>query len=327
MEASLVPRAGIEFQAIPAAGLHGVNLTSLPGNILQLIRGWRQAGNVLERFEPDVLFFTGGYMGIPVALAGRKIPSVMYVPDIEPALALKWIGKWVDIIAVSVDASRTYFPTDKRVEVTGYPIRQELADVEKAGARRFFGLSEELPVILIFGGSRGARSLNQAAWTILSKLLEKTQILHVTGKLDWPQVEAVRCGLFAEQAARYHPYPYLHEEMAQALGAADLVISRAGAATIGEYPHFSLPAVLVPYPHAWRYQKVNADYLTAHGAAVMVSDEALKEDLLPVVEDLLSDPNRMTEMGQAAAMLSRGNAAVRIADLIREAAGRGGSRG
>jgi len=327
MEASLVPRAGIEFQAIPAAGLHGVNLTSLPGNVLQLIRGWRQAGEVLKRFKPDVLFFTGGYVGIPVALAGRQIPSVMYVPDIEPALALNWIGKWVDTVAVSVEASRTYFPADKRVEVTGYPIRQELVGVEKAGARRFFDLSEELPVILIFGGSRGARSINEAVWGILSKLLEKAQILHVTGRLDWPQVEAVRSGLPAKLAPHYHPHPYLHEEMAQALGAADLVISRAGAATIGEYPHFSLPAVLVPYPHAWRYQKVNADYLASQGAAVMVSDEALKEDLLPVVEDLLGDPNQLTEMGHAAARLSRGNAAERIADLVREAAGRGGSRG
>jgi UDP-N-acetylglucosamine--N-acetylmuramyl-(pentapeptide) pyrophosphoryl-undecaprenol N-acetylglucosamine transferase len=117
-------------------------------------------------------------------------------------------------------------------------------------------LDEGARTVLVFGGSRGARSINEAVWDILPNLLEIAQVVHITGELDWPRVPAVIEKLDATYANRYHPHAYLHEGMGQALGAADLVVSRAGAATIGEYPLFGLPAVLVPYPHAWRYQEV-----------------------------------------------------------------------
>ncbi len=99
----------------------------------------------------------------------------------------------------------------------------------------------------------------------LPALVEMAQIVHITGELDWPNVEAKMKELTKAQSARYHAFPYLHEEMGAALAAADLALSRAGASTLGEYPLFGLPAILVPYPHAWRYQKVNADYLVRHG--------------------------------------------------------------
>jgi UDP-N-acetylglucosamine--N-acetylmuramyl-(pentapeptide) pyrophosphoryl-undecaprenol N-acetylglucosamine transferase len=124
------------------------------------------------------------------------------------------------------------------------------------------------------------------------------------------------------QATRYHAFPYLHEEMGAALAAADLALSRAGASTLGEYPLFGLPAVLVPYPYAWRYQKVNADTLVRHGAALMVTDSNLKAELLPTIKELLQNPTRLNAMRAAAKSLSHPQAASEIGHLLLELAGK-----
>lgn len=316
MEASLVRRAGYTFESVPAAGVHGVGLLSLPGNLTRLARGIAAARKVIRRFQPDALFFTGGFVGIPVALAARGLPKAVYVPDIEPALALRLLGRMADVITVTTEASRSHYASDRRVVVTGYPTRPELKTAEKEKSRKYLNLSLDRPVVLVFGGSLGARSINQALWGCLANLLEKAQVVHITGELDWPQVRDVESGLAQNLAGNYHPYPYLHEEMALALAAADLVVSRAGAATLGEYPLLGLPAVLVPYPHAWRYQKVNAQHLVSHGAAVQLADEDLASKLLLTVLELLRDPDRLSEMATAAKEMATPDAAQTIAAEI-----------
>jgi UDP-N-acetylglucosamine--N-acetylmuramyl-(pentapeptide) pyrophosphoryl-undecaprenol N-acetylglucosamine transferase len=133
--------------------------------------------------------------------------------------------------------------------------------------------------------------------------------------LDWAEAEAARQKLPAELQPFYHAHPFLHE-MGLALAAADLVVSRAGASALGEYPLFGLPAVLVPYPYAWRYQKVNADYLVARGAAVRVNDEELNVKLKDTVRHLLADENRLRQMRQAASAAAQPNAAHQIAQEL-----------
>ncbi|MGB2897587.1 MAG: UDP-N-acetylglucosamine--N-acetylmuramyl-(pentapeptide) pyrophosphoryl-undecaprenol N-acetylglucosamine transferase [Anaerolineales bacterium] len=316
MEAELVKRAGVPFEAIPAAGLHGVGLRSLPVNASRLLQGIPAARRIIRRFRPDVLFFTGGYVGVPVALAGQRLPQAVFVPDIEPALALRLISRFARVINVSTTASERFYSDQKHVVVTGYPTQADFVMRGKAEARRIFGLDESTRTLLIFGGSRGARSINEAVWEILPELLEFAQVVHITGELDWPRVPAVTEILNATYARRYYPHPYLHEGMDQALGAADLVVSRSGAATIGEYPLFGLPAVLVPYPHAWRYQEMNAAYLEDNGGAIVLRDEDLRRDLLPMISELMQDQSRLEEMGAAMRNLSMPGAAKRIAGEI-----------
>jgi UDP-N-acetylglucosamine:LPS N-acetylglucosamine transferase len=133
-------------------------------------------------------------------------------------------------------------------------------------------------------------------------------------------VKQAHAQLPADSAARYHAMPYLHE-MGAALAAADLVVSRAGASSLGEYPLFGLPAVLVPYPHAWRYQKVNADYLTRRGAAIILEDRRLTEDLMPTLSVLVDNPNKLKAMRAAMFQLSHPRAAEKIASALIELAG------
>jgi UDP-N-acetylglucosamine--N-acetylmuramyl-(pentapeptide) pyrophosphoryl-undecaprenol N-acetylglucosamine transferase len=320
MEKELVERTGITFQSIPAAGVHGVGLRALPRNLLQLARGTLASHRILSEFKPDVLFFTGGYVAGPMAFAGRHIPTLLYVPDIEPGLALKSLARYADRIALTAPDSKKYFPNDDRTVVTGYPVRADIGNWSRAAAAAHFGLSGELPVLLIVGGSQGARSINKAILDNLSTLLELAQIIHISGQLDWPVVEAASKQLNGEFAVRYHAMPYLHE-MGAALAAADLVISRAGASALGEFTTFGLPAVLIPYPHAWRYQKVNADYLAERGAAVILQDEILKDRLLPPVKDLLLNPAKREAMRAAMRALAQPQAATAVASELIELAG------
>jgi UDP-N-acetylglucosamine--N-acetylmuramyl-(pentapeptide) pyrophosphoryl-undecaprenol N-acetylglucosamine transferase len=206
------------------------------------------------------------------------------------------------------------------VIVTGYPLRPELSSWERAKARIALGLSTRKPTLLIFGGSKGARSLNKAVLANLSALLELAEIVHISGQLDWDEVEEAEAGLKAKQKRRYHTFPYLHE-MGKALAAADLVVSRSGASSLGEFPFFGIPAVLVPYPHAWRYQKVNASYLAQNGAAVILDDSRLQVELLDTIKVLLDNPGKRESMQIAMRNLSKPDAAQAIASQLLDLAG------
>ena len=320
MEEDLVNRAGIPYRAIPAAGVHGVGLRALPGNIGKLSRGVMQSRRILKEFKPDVLFFTGGYVAAPMAFAGRDYPIVLYVPDIEPGLALKFLGYFSDVVAVTAPDSSKFFPSPERIVHTGYPLRSGLSNWSCEKALSHFELDSSIPTLLVTGGSKGARSINTAVLHHLNELLAMTQVIHITGSLDFQTVKDAAEKLSDDKKSRYHVLPYLHE-MGAALSAADLVLSRAGASSLGEYPLFGLPAVLVPYPYAWRYQKVNADYLAGHNAAVILQDELLDDTLLPVIKDLLQNEHKRNAMQTAMKTLSLPDAAKAIASQLVKLAG------
>ncbi len=322
MEAGLVERAQVPFTSIPAAGVHGVGLRSLPRNLWQLSRGVSASRRIVNEFKPDVVFFTGGYVAAPMAVAARRIPTLLYVPDVEPGLALKFLGGFADCIALTSAESRGYFSKKARTVVTGYPTRPELAEWSgrKLEARQTLGITSDRPVLFVFGGSKGARSINRAVSAILPQLLTELEVVHITGTLDWDEIQQAAKSLASGQVEHYHTFPYLHEDMGAALAAADLVVSRAGASTLGEYPLFGLPAILVPYPYAWRYQKVNADYLVNRNAALLLPDEQLNEKLLETVLGLIHNPAQLQEMKQAMSGLNHPSAASEIANLALELA-------
>lgn len=315
IENDLVSRAGVPFSAIPAAGVHGVGLKIFK-NAWQLVRGYFAARKLIREFKPDVLFFTGGYVAIPIGLAGRKVPMLLCVPDIEPALALQTLTRFADVIAVSTEDSRRYFSKEKQVEVVGYPTRPELKIWDREEAFAQFELSPEKPTLMVTGGSLGALSINRAVISILPELLPEMQIIHLTGNRTWHEVEAAMAELPDALSKNYRAYPFLYEAMGAAFSAADLVVSRAGASVIGELPHFGVPAILVPYPYAWRYQNTNADYLVRNGAARIVNDEKLGTELLLLIKELMLDQTKRREMQVAMQNLATPRAAADISDLL-----------
>jgi UDP-N-acetylglucosamine--N-acetylmuramyl-(pentapeptide) pyrophosphoryl-undecaprenol N-acetylglucosamine transferase len=328
MEGEIISRQDLEFRTIPAAGLHGVGLKSLPGNLSQLIRGYYKARSLMREFQPDVLFFTGGYLAVPAAIAGKSVPSLVFVPDIEPGLALRTISRLAEKIAFSVERGRQYAPKGKPVLISGYPVRSRLLEWTREAAIQALELRSEMPVLLVFGGSKGARSINKALWSVLPELLDEVQIVHISGNLDWKDAAARRDDLTKAQQDNYRVYPFLHERMGAALRSADLVVSRSGASVLGEYPLFELPAILVPYPHAWQYQKTNAAYLVEKGAALIINDEELTEKLLPTVRSLINDRDMLERMREEMDSLAKPDAAKTIARELVVLAGNkmGGSR-
>lgn len=320
MEEELVPRAGLRLETILGGAIVGVSPHIMIKNAAKLTWSLGKASGIVRGFKPHVTFLTGGYVAPPVALAARLqgVPVAIYLPDVEPGRAINAVMRLAQRVGCTTEGSRAYVPGEKMV-VTGYPVRPELraaAGLSRREALAQFDLRPERPTLFVFGGSRGAWSINKALMAILPRLLETVQVIHISGKLTWPYVEAGAQTLTAEQRRYYRPYAYLHERMGSAYRAADLVVARAGASMLGESPAFGVPTILVPYPHAWRYQKVNADYLAARGAALRLEDERLAEELLPAVMGLLQDKAKLTQMGEAAKALDVPDAAVNLARLI-----------
>lgn len=320
MEEELVPRAGIRLETIRGGAIVSVPLQVKFMNAAKLIWSIGTASRIIRRFKPGVMFMTGGYVAAPVALAARlhDVPIGIYLPDVEPGSSIKLAMPLAKKVACTTEGSRAYVPAQKMV-LTGYPVRAELraaSRMTQAAALAQFDLQPGRPTLFVFGGSRGARAINRALMAALSALLAQVQVIHVSGTATWPEVEANLAKLSEEQLAYYRPYPYLHEQMGAAFRAADLVVARAGASMLGEAPAFGLPAVLVPLAWAWRYQKVNADYLTERGAAVQLTDETLPEMLAPTVLGLLADKARLAEMRAAAQRLDIPDATERLARMV-----------
>jgi UDP-N-acetylglucosamine--N-acetylmuramyl-(pentapeptide) pyrophosphoryl-undecaprenol N-acetylglucosamine transferase len=324
MERTLVDESKLPFahyDEVRAGPLHGVPLIQALGSLAQIALGTAQAFGLVRRYRPRALLMTGGWVNLPVALAAwvLRVPSLIYLPDIEPGLAIKLLRRLATRVATTAEESFVYFEPGQAV-ATGYPLRKEVLAATRAAGIAHFRLDPARKTLLVFGGSRGARSINNAVLDILPELLAfGLQVVHVTGTLDWPTVEAKRAAL--GNPADYHAFPYLHDDMGLAMAAADLAVCRSGASTLGELPYFGLPAVLVPYPYAWRYQKVNAEYLVSRGAGVLMEDAAMPRDLLPTIRAWMDEPGRLAQMRDRARALARPDGALNAARQLLRLAG------
>lgn len=323
VEAGLVKRAGLPFAAISAGQLRIAHPLRLTRNLVLMARGAAQAADLLRRWRPDVVFVTGGYVCAPVVWVAhrRRIPILIYLPDLTPGLAVRLLARYADRVAVSFPEVTAHF-RGRPTLVSGYPVRQALRErtLDKAAARERFALNPMPPTVLVFGGSHGAQAINEALAAILPDLLNLAQVIHISGERDHLAAQTRSAGLSDEQRRRYRLFAYLHEEMPAALMAADLVVARAGASTLGEFPALGLPAVLVPLPLAGGHQMVNARYLADRGAAVIVADADLRTRLWPTLQALLTQPERLAAMSRAGAALARPDAADRLAQALLELA-------
>ena len=320
-EETLAARFRMPFQAIQAGGLRGERPWTMLWNGLRLMMGLAQAYSAIGGFRPGAILVSGGYMSGPVVLAGylRRVPVLIYLPDIVPGLAVRRLSRWASRVAVSFAEAASFFEEGKAV-VTGYPVRREFFGVDKVQARARLQLEPDSPVVTVFGGSRGAHSIDMAVARVLPDLLKESQVIHICSPNGATEAVINREKLPPQLRERYRLYACLHEEMPQALAAADLVVARAGASTLGEFPALGLPSILIPYPYSGQHQDANAEYMVSHGAAIKIADTNLQQELLPVITDLLKDEEKLAQMGQHAQALSRPEAAHRIAAELRSLA-------
>lgn len=316
LEADLVKQADIEYIGLAAGGLRGKGLLDRARNALRILGSVGRARDILDEFQADVVLVTGGYACVAVTLAAwmKNVPIVIYLPDVVPGQAIRFLSRFAAIVTVTSEESYHYFRREK-VVVTGYPVRPEFYSLDRAEARRELGLEAEEQTLLVFGGSRGSRSINQALVAGLRELLPVCQVVHVSGTLDADWVAGAAKKLPEELQGRYHHYPYLHG-MARAMVSADLAVARAGASTLGEFPAAKLPALLVPYPYSGQHQTPNAAYMVRNGAAQLLPDADLKEKLVPIVLRLLGDAQALADMRESANAMARPDAAEAIAGQL-----------
>lgn len=317
IEERVLTKKGIPFYSVATGALRGNGVVGALRGLAQSVRGAFEARKILRGFEADVVLATGGYVSAPLVLAAwfTGCPSLIYLPDMEPGLAVRFLVYFARRVAVSFPVVAEHFPPHK-VMVSGYPVRSALYSTSKDTAREHLGLRDDIPVLLVLGGSQGAHSINVAVRNEMAALLHRVQLVHISGFNDQEMLETSRQMLNHDQRARYHLFPYLYERMVDALVAADLVVARAGAAVLGEFPAVGLPTILVPYPHAGQHQDVNARYLAQRGAAIIVRDDQLDGQLFSRVQELLDAPERLEAMARSSWALAAPNAAERIGELL-----------
>ncbi len=317
MERDIVGQRGLPFHAVAAKPLRGRSIARTALGLAALVVGTVQALALLSRLRPDVVLTTGGYVSVPVALAGRILrrPVVVFLPDVRPGLAVKLQSKVATRVAASFDDAVRFLPERKTV-VTGYPVRPALLEADRAEARKRLEVEGDWPVLLLYGGSLGARTLNYAVAAVLPEILERCHFVHVCGHLDYAELKQRTADLPADLAPRYHLHEFLGDRLVDALAAADLCIARAGASTLAELPAVSLPAIVVPGPFS--DQQANADFLADHGAAVVLSNEAAQAGALGgLVLQVLDDDEGRRRMARASAELARPDAAERLNAEVR----------
>jgi len=321
VDADLIGRFGIPLEKISSGGIRGRLPWEITASAAKIAVGLRQALRVLKEFRPHVVFSTGGYVSFPVTLAAsrRKVPLVIYLPDLDPGWAVRVSVRFAAKTAVSAAPALSKLPRGKAV-VTGYPVRDEFWEANRTKGRERLGINDESRVLLVSGASQGSQNINQAIATNLLGLLELCEVIHLCGPGNETPLAELRQGLPAELAPRYHLHGYLHDEFPWAMAAADLAVCRAGASVLGELPAAGLPAILVPYRHAGGHQRVNAQFMEDAGAALIVEDRHLQKQVLPLVGGLLSNRTRLEEMAEHTRKLARRNAAGEIAELVVEAA-------
>lgn len=315
LESHIVPAAGIDLQRLWLRSLRTVDASANTVlDPLRLLASLPQALAGLLRWRPDVIYTTGGYVAIPILVAAAllRIPSLLWEGNRVPGRSVRLSARLAGVRAVSYAGTRDRLPAP--TYVTGTPIR-ELAGLDRGEARRRLGLPPDLPVMLLFGGSQSVRRLDSAIAAAIGDLVQRCAVVHLTGTSSFAQAQALRDSLPLGSQPRYQPHAFLHEEMAAALTAADLLVGRAGSSTLAEAAAAGLPMIVVPYPHAAAHQRANAEEMVDGGAATLVDDADLDGAALRAACDLLFD-ERLASMAAAARSLGRPGSAAATAALL-----------
>jgi len=312
IENRLVPAAGFPLQLVRVGALKNVSLTTRLKTAFDLPRAVWDAARMLNQFAPDVVIGVGGYASGPAMLAAvvKHIPTLAFEPNVVPGFANRMVARLVSGAAVHFEETAEYF---RHAEVTGVPVRQAFFEIApKRGGT---------PTVLVFGGSQGAHAINDAMMRCLPVLQREApgiHIIHQTGERDYNDALAAYAWL-GESAEVFQ----FIEDMPAAFARADLVVCRSGASTVAEIAAAGKPAVFVPFPRAADdHQRVNAEALERHGAAVVVEESKLEGVwLAETIAALLQDPQRLERMSQAARELAHPHAARDIAKMAARVAG------
>ena len=314
IEARVLPKMGLPLELVDIRGFSGRSIPAKFGVMMKLVKSVMQGMNILKSFAPDVVLGVGGYASAPMVLAAslKGVPVVLQEQNAIAGMTNRLLGRWAKKVCVAFDETTGEF---SNAELTGNPLR-----------KGFEECPDELPsepTLLVFGGSRGARAINEAvvaALPAMQQLNGKLNIIHQTGDED---LETVQDGYRKAGWQKAEIVPFI-DDMAGAYRQAHLVVCRAGATTVAELTACGRPAILIPYPHAANdHQAANARALAVKGAAMMLDQAELTgERLAAVTGRLLENGTELVRMGRIARSLGQKGAAGRVVEICRQVSGR-----
>lgn len=324
IENDLVPRAGYELKTIEAYGIQKkINIQNIK-NICKTIKGFSEAKKIIEEEKPDLVIGTGGYICGAVLTAAHKkgIPTMLHESNSYPGLAVRFLAKKTDIIMVGFEEAKNKLKNAKNVVLTGTPTKIKNIPLNKEEIKKQMGISNSLPVVLVFGGSQGARTINNNILEIIKNGLNKNyQIIWAPGQKQYDiiqeELEKVNININNVKNAKIFPYIY---NMQEVMHISDLIIARSGAMTITELSIMGKPAIFIPLPsrNANR-QEDNARVMEKLKAAKVILETELDYTRLEsTIESLINNKEELIKMGENARKIAIENAEERIYEEVKK---------
>jgi UDP-N-acetylglucosamine--N-acetylmuramyl-(pentapeptide) pyrophosphoryl-undecaprenol N-acetylglucosamine transferase len=317
LEKDLIPREGFPLKFIRVKGFRRKISLDTFLTIKELFIGLKEAKEILKAFQPDVVIGTGGYVCGPVLFiaAKMKIPTIIHEQNAFPGVTNKILSRFVDGVAISFQNSTKYFKRSKNVILTGNPIRQELLEVGKKRVKLASNISFKKPLVVVFGGSRGAKKINETMVGILKEYYKgEFRVLFATGENAYNQVAE---SLNHQEHRDVEVVSYIYH-MDQVLEEAALVVARSGAITVSELAALGVPAILIPSPHVTaNHQEYNARVLgDLGGGEILLEKDLTPEVLYDNIKSLLEDKEKLIQMSENAKKVAVSNATQRIFEII-----------
>ena len=316
LENDLVPRAGYKLERIDAYGINRkINLDNIKRLYKTITSIWK-AKKILKEFKPDAVIGTGGYICVAVGMAAveLKIPLFMHESNAFPGVATKLLSKDAKTVFVGFEDAKARLPKAKNVVVSGTPSKIKKVDLSENEKNRIIaelGVNNNLPIVLVFGGSQGARSINEALIGIIErKLNENYQIVWAVGKNNYENVkeQLKQKNIDIDNIKNTKILPYIYN-MQEVMEVSNLVVARSGAMTVTEIANLEKPAIFIPFPFATEnHQEYNAKVLKNVGAAEIKLDKDLNYNVLNnTINSLVKDKDKLAQMGKKAGKISKTN--------------------
>ncbi|MBN6185938.1 undecaprenyldiphospho-muramoylpentapeptide beta-N-acetylglucosaminyltransferase [Aneurinibacillus sp. BA2021] len=315
LEADLVPKEGIAFESVYITGFKRSLSFDNVKTIARFLKATSRAKRLIREFQPDVVVGTGGYVCGPVVYAASSlgIPTLVHEQNVIPGLTNKFLSRYTNRVAVTFSGSASYFPAAKTV-VTGNPRATEVALADGAAGLASLQVPAGKKYVLIVGGSRGARAINEAVVAMVSDLAQHAayHFIYVTGEVHYEStMAAIREKGSMPDNLTVRPFIY---NMPEVLAGIDLIVNRAGASFLAEITALGLPSILIPSPYVTNnHQEKNARWLEDQGAArVILESQLTGASLLGEIDAVLQDEKRLQTMRDAARKLGQPDAATRV---------------
>lgn len=319
IEARIVPQRGYRFETIWVSGFHrSLQFQNLLFP-LKIMISLMQSFHIINHYKPSIVIGTGGYVCGPILLAASfaGIKTVLHESNSFPGVVTRFLSRRMTKVFLTFDATKKWLKFSNNVELTGNPTRNELETASKSDGLKYFGLTDSRKTLLVFGGSLGAASINNALLSIFGTLLNSNvQIIWQTGESDFERVKNELNKQEINSANRIWVGKFI-DKMEYAYASADVVFSRAGATTLAEITRLGKAVILVPYPHAAAdHQTINAKTLEEAGAALVIQDSALKSEAEKSILALMNNDQLRSEMSKKSLALGKPDAGKIIASKI-----------